>query len=373
MSDSLAPVLLEVGGSEYRAGSPGFAAAVARAYEAYVRPRCLCVPGGIEMYVARCGDGYAVKRMPGTGNRHRPDCQSFELAADATGLDQLSGSAISEDVDTGQTTLKLGFPLSRRRGQLMRQMSASAPGGVTSTGARLSLKSLLHYLWDQAELTRWHTAFEGKRGWATVRRHLLLAAEGKFTCGDALSSRLYLPEPFSLEMLADAEARRVATWCKAKEHPGGHQQLLLLIAEAKRIEPARIGHRMVVKHLPDAAFTMESSLYRALTRRFGQELALWSASDSIRIVAAATFSVSAAGVPKIAELSLMPVTREWLPVASLTELRLISQLVAERRAFIKILRYGPQDGNHLASATLTDCGSTPRLVFLEAAPASSGD
>jgi hypothetical protein len=364
MFDSLAQVMMEVGGVAYRVGSPGFTTAIARAYDAHQRPRCLCVPGGLEMYVARYSNGYAVKRMPGTGSRHRPECPSFELAADATGMDQLAGTAISEDIDTGRTTLKFGFSLSKRVGPTGRQ--PSGPGGSAKRiGPRLSLTSLLHYLWDQAGLTRWHPAFEGKRGWGTVRRHLLTAAEGKFTCGNALSARLYVPEPFSLATLADADARRAATWCKAKAHAGSHQQFLLLVAEAKRIEPARMGHRMVVRHLPDAAFAIDSSLFRTLTRRFTQALALWSASDSVRMVTAATFSVSTAGLPEISELCLMPVTREWLPVASLPEQRLVSQLVAERRSFIKVLRYGPRDCAGLASLTLTDCGSAPRHMYLE--------
>ena len=41
---------------------------------------------------------------------------------------------------------------------------------------RLSLRGLLYFLWHEAELTRWHPGFTGKRTWSVVRSHLLSAA-----------------------------------------------------------------------------------------------------------------------------------------------------------------------------------------------------
>ncbi len=357
--------VLEVRGRRYEAADAGLAAAIAQIYRTPVRPRCLCRPGGIEMYVARRGDGYIVKRMPGTGSRHTPDCQSFELAPEVTGMDQLLGSAISEDVETGRTMLRLDFPLSRRLGQHRQDGAASAHDSAKGACSKLSLKGLLHYLWDQAELTRWHPGFEGKRSWGTVRRHLLHAANGKYTFGDALTRRLFIPEPFSKVTMADTAARRMAKWSKAKERPGSDQQLLLLVAEVKRIEPSRFGHRLVVKHLPDSAFGIEDSLYRALARKFPEELALWDASDTVRLIAAATFSISSAGVPKTSELCLMPVTREWLPIASFPEQRLISKLIAGRRSFIKMMHFGPKGNAEPASVVLTDRGDCMQPVFLD--------
>jgi len=68
-----------------------------------------------------------------------------------------------------------------------------------SQGQRLTLRSLLHYLWDQAELTHWKPGFVGRRSWTTVRRHLLRAAEYKVVRGHPLLASLYIPETFSVE------------------------------------------------------------------------------------------------------------------------------------------------------------------------------
>ncbi|MBK7615618.1 MAG: DUF1173 domain-containing protein [Burkholderiales bacterium] len=339
-----------------------FADAIAAAHADHRRPRCLCRVDGVEMYVARLGEGYIVKRMPNTGSQHAPDCPSFEPPAESSGLGQVLGSAITEDPATGETTLELDFSMLKIAGRSAMPPSGGDSDSVASHGTKLSLRGLLHYLWEQAELTRWQPGFAGKRSWGTVRRHLLMAAENKFTRGDPLRSRLYIPEVFSVEQRDAIYARRMAQWSQAIAAPGKPQHLMLLIAEVKEIAPARFGYKAVVKHVPDQAFALDEPLYRRLGRRFEAELALWGAADDIHLLMIATFSMAAAGIPTIVELSLMPVTRRWLPVEDGFEKQLIDRLVAEDRSFVKGLRYNLDARSAVACATLTDChGSTPLL------------
>ena len=359
--------LYEIAGRRFEIGSREFADAVADAHAAHQRPRCLCQVEGVEMYVARFGEGYIVKRMPDTGSHHAPDCPSYEPPTEFSGLGQVLGSAITEDPTTGETTLKLDFPLTKMPGRSQMPPSGSDTDSVVSDGTRLSLRGLLHYLWDQAELTRWHPGFAGKRTWATVRRHLLQAAEHKLARGSPLRTRLYVPEPFALDQRDAINARRLAHWQPAVAAPARLQQLMLLIGEVKELVPARYGFKAVVKHLPDQAFAIDEHLYRRLGRRFESELALWGAADDIHMMMVATFSVAATGVPTIAELSLMPVTRHWLPVEDGFEKQLIEQLVAQGRSFVKGLRYNLGKVSALACAALTDCeDSTPSLFIVDA-------
>lgn len=365
-----------VGGRRLEAGSPEFAEAIAAAHAAHQRPRCLCLVGGIEMYVARlagAGSGYIVKRMPDTGSHHSPDCPSYEPPPEVSGLGQVLGSAISEDPATGETTLKLDFAMSTITGRSTLPVSGGESDSVASSGTKLSLRGLLHYLWDQAELTRWHPGFAGKRIWTTVRKHLLQAAENKIARGDSLRSRLYIPEAFTVEQRDAINARRVAQWSQAIAVSGKPQQLMLLIAEVKEIVPARYGFKAVVKHVPDQAFALDEQTYRRLGRRFGPELELWGASEDIHMVMVATFSVAASGIPTIVELSLMPVTRQWLPIEDAFEKQLVERLVTDARSFVKGLRYNLGTGSALASATLTDCvGSPTSLVVAPAGVADNG-
>jgi hypothetical protein len=357
----------EIAGRRFEIGARGFADAIADAHAAHQRPRCLCLAEGIEMYVARLGEGYIVKRMPETGSHHAPTCPSYEPPAEFSGLGQVLGSAITEDPATGETTLKLDFPLAKMPGRSQLPPADGDSDSVTSDGAKLSLRGLLHYLWDQAELTRWHPGFAGKRIWATVRRHLLQAAEHVLARGDALRARLYVPEPFSIAEREAINARRQAQWQHAVAVPGKAQHLMLLIGEVKEIVPARYGFKAVVKHMPDQAFAIDEQLYRRLGLRFEPELALWGASDDIHMVMIATFGVGRAGVPAIQELCLMSATRQWLPVADGFEKQLLDRLVCENRSFVKGLHYNLGRGDRIASAALTDCeGSVPLLFIVPA-------
>ncbi len=363
----------EIAGRRFEIGTRGFTEAVADSHAAHQRPRCMCLVEGIEMYVARLGDGYIVKRMPDTGSHHAPDCPSYEPPAECSGLGQVLGSAITEDPATGETTLKLDFSMSKISGRTAMPTAGRDSDSVASSGTKLSLRGLLHYLWDQAELTRWQPGFAGRRTWSTVRKHLLQAAENKITRGDSLRMRLYIPEAFSVDQRDAINARRMAQWSQAIAAPGKPQHLMLLIAEVKEIVPARYGFKAVVKHVPDQAFALDEQLYRRLGRRFDSALALWGAADDIHMVMIATFSVAPTGLPTIVELSLMPVTRHWLPVEDGYEKQLIERLVADGRSFVKGLRYNLGAEGALASATLTDCeGSAPLLFVVHAGIEDTG-
>jgi len=358
---------LLVAGRRYELDSPEIAGAIASAYAGRHRPRCLCRVDGVEMYVARLAgtnESFIVKRMPHTGSQHAPDCLSYEPPAEFSGLGQVLGTAISEDPATGETKLRLSFAMARIGGRSTMPATDIGGNSVASDGAKLSLRGLLHYLWDQAELTRWQPGFTGKRTWATVRRHLTLAAQNKLVLGDTLDTRLYIPEVFSVEQREAINARRMVQWARAVVVPGKPHQLMLLIAEVKEIVPARYGFKAILKHVPDQAFSLDERLYRRMGRRFEPELTLWSAADNLHMITIATFGVSASGLPMIAELSLMPVTHEWLPVEDSFERQLIDKLIRDGRSFVKGLRYNMRAGQWLASAILTDAGDSPVPLYI---------
>jgi hypothetical protein len=353
----------EIGGRRFEVGSRGLAEAIADAHATHQRPRCMCLRSGngqgVEMYVARLGDGYIVKRMPDTGSHHAPDCPSYEPPAEFSGLGQVLGSAITEDPATGETTLKLDFSLTKMPGRCQMPPAGGDSDSVATDGTKLSLRGLLHYLWDQAELTRWQPGFAGKRTWATVRWHLLHAAEHKIARGGALRTRLYIPEVFSVEHRDTINARRLAQWAHAVARRGKPRPLMLLIAEVKEIVPARYGYKAIIKHVPDQALALDERLFRRLERRFERELYLWGASEGLHMIAIATFGVSPAGVPTVEELSLMPTTAQWIPVEDAFDLQLVDRLVHEGRCFTRGLRYNMRSSAPLVSASLLDTHGGP--------------
>lgn len=373
--DAEGQAVYEIGGQQYDLASPGFAEAMARAHAMQQRPRCMCMPGGIETYVAKLGGGYIVKRMPDTGDQHAPSCPHFEVASGASGLGSLLGTAIREDPVTGLTALKLDLSLSRSPQRLAsRHTSIHAPS-TTPSCPRLSLRGLLLYLWGQAGLTRWQPGFAGKRPWATVHRRLLQAAGNKIVGGHPLLDRLFVPEPFSLEQREALERRRAAFWGMAAPNSASSGQRLLLIGELKEITPARCGFRAIVKHMPDQAFVIDERLYSRITGRLQPELALWNAGDDIRMLLIAIFGIGTNGIPTIVELALTPTTREWIPIKDAFEQHLVERLIAAERSFLKIANLDAGSPKHLACATLTDCPKTkPELfVIANANEAASGD
>lgn len=236
---------------------------------------------------------------------------------------------------------------------------------MKSDGSRLSLRGLLHYLWDQAGLTRWHPGFAGRRSWTTVRRHLLAGADDKVARGDPLRTRLYIPEAFSVEQREVLNARRLAHWSRALPRPGQPTQRLLLLGEVKEIVPARYGYKANIKHVPDQAFALDEVLYQRLERRFEAQLSLWGVADGLHMMAIAAFCLNLAGVPTIDELSLMLVTNQWLSIDDRFDLQLTARLVNDGRSFIKPLRYNLPTSEILPAALLIDCEDRPTALCIE--------
>ena len=106
----------ELAGRRFDIGTRGFAEAVADSHAARPRPRCMCLVEGIEMYVARLGDGYIVKRMPDTGSHHHASCLSYEPDSQQSGLGELIGEAVLETA-MGGVDLRVDFPRTRTTGR----------------------------------------------------------------------------------------------------------------------------------------------------------------------------------------------------------------------------------------------------------------
>lgn len=328
------------------------------AHAARVRPMCLCTAGGVAMYIARMApERYIIKRMPDTGMLHAPNCPSYLPPEVLSGLGQVLQGAIEESVDTGLTMLRLGFRMARNQ-QTSQEPTASTRGGaqdrsVRADGTRLTLRAVLHYLWQEAGLTTWSPGMTGKRNWRVVSWHLRQAARGKLIRGKPLTTRLFIPEPFNAEHKAELAAKRLSAWAPARR-AGRATAFMILAGEVKTIEDARFGHRLVIKHLPDAPFMLETDLHRRMLQRFGTELDLWQMDEQGHLIVIATFSVGPAGLPTVEELSLTMTDEHWLPYESLAEKLLLDAATEQQRRFTKSLRYNLDETAPMASFVFTD-------------------
>ena len=348
---------------EMAAGEEGFEAMVARAYALKQAVRCLCRGDiALDLYISHRHGGHVLSRWPGTGPRHAAHCDHYEAPDHLTGLGQVLGSAIVDDIDNGVTALKFGFPLSKGPARAAPASFTNDKPDVKATGQRLTIRGMLHFLWDRAQLTHWHPRMAGKRNWYIVRRQLLNAALGCKVGDDAFTQRLFIPETLRLDDKDEIARRRDGELADARAEPN---RIKVLIGEIRGIETARYGEKILVKHLPGWPFFMDAQMARRFHKRFAAEEELWRADDRDgHLMIAASFSIGASGLPQIYEMSVMPVTREWLPYEDLDEKTLVIQAVEERRHFVKGMRVNLGVEMPIASLTLTDTGTEATAVYL---------
>jgi hypothetical protein len=317
------------------------------------------------MYIARFGDRHILKRMPETGPQHDPSCDSYEAPYELSGFGHVAGSAIQENVEDGVTVLKLDFSLSTTgakpastRGQ------GGDAGSVKTDGSKLSLRALLHYLWDQAEFNRWRPGMAGKRNWAVIRKFLTEAADGKTAKGKPLSEILFIPEMFRSEREAEITTRRAAFMNRVTAAEGTRRLLLMLIGEVKEIAPARFGYRMVVKHMPKFPYLLNDDVHRRMTAKFANELSLWGAIPEAHLIAIATFGLGPTGIASIESMALMIVNENWIPFENSFDAALLEALTRGRASYLKGLRYNLPLDRPLASVVLREDDAEPVAMYV---------
>ncbi|MBN3459490.1 DUF1173 family protein [Mycobacterium sp. DSM 3803] len=344
--------------------------ALSRAKAARSRPLCLCRSPGVEMYIAAAGHHLIVKRMPGTAAAHDHRCRSWLPPGELSGYGAVAGQSIVDNPIDGTTALRLGFSLSKAGNRAAPEPSDSPSSTIQSDGNKLSLRAVLHYLWDEAELTSWQAAFAGHRSWAVVYRRLRAAVDGKLVRKNPLAPSLFVPEPFSTERKIEIEQRRIKAWAPARRQPGKSTKLLIGVGEIKAIEPAGHGFKMQVRHLPGHPWFLDQDLHRKLTKRFATELELWQMADAgeVRLVAICTFSVSRAGYANVEQLSMMTTDGNWLPFTSDADRALLSTAIDSERSFRKVLSYNGT-ASPMASLIFTD--TTPAIAAFIDRPADA--
>lgn len=316
------------------------------------------------MYIARIDGKFYIKRMPNSGAEHDPMCVSYEPPPELSGLGHVLGTAITEDGEDGSTTLRVDFSLAKlgKRGAVSK--SGAISDTVKSDSNKLTLRSTLHYLWDQAGFNRWSPRMEGKRSWGVIRRHLLASAEDKNMKGQVLGDLLYIPEPWSSSNEKDIEARRDQLLSKIVPTTGGMRSLMLCIGECKAVQEAVFGFKLVIKHAPGFGIFFTKEVSARIDKRFAMEFGMRKRVDSAHLMFIATFGMNVSRGADLEEISFVTCSKDWIPFETPDELALIDALVAQRRHFIKGLRYNVPVNEPLASAVLLDSLASETALYI---------
>lgn len=343
--------------------SPDYQALLANAYKNKQRPLCLCNPKGIPMYISKLGDHYILKRMPNSAVSHNPSCAIYELPPELTGLTPLKESAISEDEATGITTLRLEFSLTKKPGKAPPESHGTEVTTVKAQNSKMSLRAFLHYLYDSSGLNKFTQNEFSRRNWSTVRRALLESAAKLVSKQIPILDRILIPEMFKLDD-KDKIAARLNKYFSKFSLDGDEVKIGILVGEVKSFSEARIGKKLIVKHLPNDPFFMEEKTYKSVAKHFDDVLSLWNENERYHLIIISTFYLSASKAPHVIEMSLMLSEDNWIPIESTAEARLCTQLIAQKRHFIKPLRFNVPRTNFMPSAILTDMGDVPHPIYL---------
>jgi Protein of unknown function (DUF1173) len=345
----------------HAAADPGLQDALARVYGSSERPRCMCVPGGVEMYIAKHAE-YVVKRMPDTGRQHHPTCPSFEPEPGTSGLGDLLGEAIIEHAPD-QVEVRTDFAMSRIPGKSVSRGEVVAdPAEVHAPRKTMSLRALLHFLYERAGFNRWYPAMEGRRNQGVLHKYLSEAARGVRLKGAALDERLYVPEPFRAERKDQiSERRRKKLALLISPEDAVVFKMAILVGEYNGSEATTFGRRVVVKHMPEVPLYIENKAWERVERSYGVILQVRDAdlARKPRIMMAALIYAKREHVYQVDTLSMMLTTDQWIPLEGLHELPLVEALQREQRAFMKPLKYDARTAAAFPNVLLLDCGRAP--------------
>ncbi|MBK9005267.1 MAG: DUF1173 family protein [Sphingomonadales bacterium] len=355
------------------ADEEGFNQALAKAQASKTPVFCGCSSGvDLRLYISKRFGKLVLSRWPGSGGNHATGCDHFDAPDFLSGMGQVRGAAVVDDEMTGETSLKVNFPMSRGPARAAPSALTNDKPSVKSTGYKLSMRGLLHVLWDRAELTHWHPKMADKRNWYVVRRALLEAVEQCRMKTLPLAGLIFVPESFREDDKAEIVKRRTMALERVRR---SREEMMIVIAEVKERKAFEDRLRIVFKHVGDMRFVLDPDMAKRFNKRFEGDLNLW-ASDDLReshLILAGSFCRRPEGTYDLIEVALMPVTRQWLPYESSEELELIEKAVREKRRFVKGLRVNLERTVPIASLVLKDMGERAVAVHIHDEKIEAGE
>jgi hypothetical protein len=255
--------------------------------------------------------------------------------------------------------LRLDFPLTRRVGRSVAIADREPPVEVTVARRQLSLRGLLHYLWDRAGFNRWRPRMQGKRSYWVLRKFLLQACEEVESKGLRLAERVFIPESFSKDRVAEiAQRHKEALAILLSPEADLQFKMMIAIGELKELRATALGYELLLKHLPDCALFLDQKAGERTKRAFEAELLAWSAGQA-KLIAACLVYARCEHIYQIESLTLMMTSAHWIPFDHAYEKDVVDKLVAEQRVFLKPLRYETKHAGKFPNFLLLDVGARP--------------
>ncbi len=324
---------------------------------------CMCKSPEVGMSVHLLRGTYHLWCMPGTASQHASDCVHYEPPLSISGKAHVMGSAIDESQE-GEVILRLDFPLTKIAGRAPPTPKEGVPETAKADPTKLTMRGLLHYLWQEAGFHKWSPKMQGKRSAWVFHKYLMLAAANKRMRAGSLSDLLVIPQPegYGRENTVGA-AHTSLKLARASTDASGARRLALVLGEVHGFETGSITNKVRLVNMNDQSLELPDELYKKLQRAFGVQLSLWEPGQN-KLIMLASFYTGTAGNAAVSELVLMNVTNELMPFESLYERHLVEVLTKKGRRFTKSLRFNLSVKAPIASVVLTDT-EQPCALFIQ--------
>jgi len=307
--------------------------------------RCTCPGDGekrLSIHSRANSDRFHLARFPETGAEHSEDCVYYGVDPSMSGLGSYRRGVVQE-LDDGAVKIKLKVGLQQRAAVAPQDSENAGPAETKAATPRprsgqasMTLLGLLHFLWTQASINTWAPGMEGKRNLGVVHHHLMRVAMATYAGRVRLSQNLVISTPSGSGQQAGQN--------KAKSLDAITQRRrLVVVAPLAQHQEGMDGSNV----LPIAGFhgiphlMLDDGIWASMERRFLRELDAWRAGNPVVAVAQTDPPKSSAGSMRaqVVDISLMQITRDWIPVDSGYEALIAEKLVAEKRRFEKPLRF----------------------------------
>ncbi|MDG3444645.1 DUF1173 family protein [Nitrospirillum amazonense] len=351
--------------------------------------RCVEPPAGerhplTRLYVAKRDKGsgeYYIARYPDSGPLHSPDCEWWELPRESSGLDGYESSVVKE-LEDGTAKVKLRRSLREnlveRTGEATPPEKGPPPVGRKSQTA-MTLRGLLDFLWERAEINTWHPGMAGKRTPGVVHRRLVEASrtvKAGYDCLDDCSL-------FFFQGLHGGEwgslIRRNLTVLERRWENSNNRtrQKVLAVGVANGLKIVLEGHRFELDGAPHQHINVMVSkqMVERMAKSFSciQRLKEGSLKAGERVLVLLLCEIRELGNAlaekqrwtrlEVQAGAATIITDQWIPVESGYERLIVNRLVECERSFIKPLRYDATRDVMFPDVILTD--GDPPLIPME--------
>ena len=351
------------------------------AKEQFGHALCQCRGSGLKLQIRKRDIKYHLAVWPQQGHLHEVACRFFR---DEESESEREIAVETHQGENGEVRLNIPFILNRQQLPLHKRTANGAASDVTenapapdpSHSARhhnvvvdhvrrrssATLKEILHLLWDQASLNRWHSSWQ--RDWGRARHELLKAASSlhaeDMPQDTPIQKRIFIPRPYRTaqkDILNLEWARYAATLSSAK---GEVSQSGILIAPVRKIvdlEAAGKTHQFAINlhlrhmripiQLTEVAYSfirrqctgaLRRIALNAQTKENQRRPPGWVDLSQPEVVAIAHIEVKPNGAVWARAVYLMLVHPQvFIPTSNTDEVMLVNALMAEGHQFSRLL------------------------------------